>query len=204
MAGADHWDERYRTVGADAVSWFEPHPTTSLELLVALGVTPADSVIDVGGGASVLVDALLVAGHTDVTVLDLSEAALATARGRLGDPAGVAWVEHDLLTWEPERTWDAWHDRAVLHFLTDDHQRSTYADLLRRALRPRGGFVVGTFAEDGPEQCSQLPVRRYAPGEVADLLRGAGAVEVVEERRVVHHTPTGAPQPFNWVAGRLA
>jgi trans-aconitate methyltransferase len=200
MAGPAHWDERYGSTGPQAVSWYEERPTTSLELLAALGVGPEQSVIDVGGGASTLVDHLLREGHLDLTVLDLSALALGTARARLGDPAAVTWVQADLLTWQPTRRWDVWHDRAVLHFLVDDDDRSTYRALLHRSLEPGGAFVIGTFAEDGPTQCSALPVRRYTADDLVDLL---GDVEVVEQRRQVHRTPSGADQPFNWIAGRF-
>jgi trans-aconitate methyltransferase len=206
VAGAAHWDERYR-VGETAVSWYEAHPDTSLDLLGTLGVGPGASVIDIGGGASTLVDHLLRADHRDVAVLDVSSVALETARARLGEPSGVTWIHHDLLTWLPPRRWDAWHDRAVLHFLVDDHDRAVYAAVLRRALEPRGAFVIGTFAEDGPTHCSALPVRRYAAGELEELVElvgDASDVEIVDQRRTVHRTPGGADQPFNWIAGRLA
>jgi SAM-dependent methyltransferase len=200
MSGQAHWNERYRTIGTQAVSWYEERPTTSLELLAALGVTPHESVIDVGGGASTLVDHLLAEGHVDVTVLDLAAVALDTARTRLGDPVAVTWIEADVLTWSPERQWDVWHDRAVLHFLIDDDDRATYVEQLRRSLAPGGGFVIGTFAEDGPTECSALPVRRHSPDDLRELL---GDVEVVEQRRAVHRTPADADQRFNWIAGRI-
>lgn len=197
---ARQWDGLYRTAGPTAVSWFQEHATVSLELIDAVGCTPATAVLDVGGGASTLVDDLLARGQRDVTVLDISAAALAAARARLGDPPGVTWVVHDLLTWQPPRRWDLWHDRAVLHFLVDDGDRATYASRLRRSLVPGGSFVIGTFAADGPTQCSGLPVLRYSPADLVALL---GDVEVVEQRREVHRTPGGASQPFTWVAGRL-
>lgn len=200
MADAAHWNERYRSTGPREVSWYEERPTTSLELLAALGVGPAQSVIDVGGGASTLVDHLLRDGHHDLTVLDLSAIALATARARLGDPAAVTWIEADLLTWQPTRRWDVWHDRAVLHFLVDEADRAIYRALLDRSLEPGGAVVIGAFAEDGPTHCSALPVRRHSPEDLVELL---GDIEVVEHRRHIHRTPGGADQPFNWIAGRL-
>jgi SAM-dependent methyltransferase len=200
MPGAEHWDERYRSVGSTAVSWYEATPTVSLALLDRLGVTAVESVIDVGGGASVFVDHLLARGHRDVAVLDLSKVALDEARTRLGDADSVSWIEADLLNWDPPRRWDVWHDRAVLHFLVDDDDRATYVEVMRRAVAPDGSFVIGTFAEDGPTECSSLPVRRQSADELIGLL---GDVEVVERRRHKHHTPGGADQSFNWVAGRL-
>jgi len=195
-----HWDRRYAEIGSQSVSWYEECPTTSLELLDAVGIRVTDALVDVGGGASMLVDHLLARGHTDVTVLDLSEVALATARTRLGDPPQVTWITHDLLTWGPNRRRAVWHDRAVLHFLVDEQARTTYVAVMRGALERNGAFVIGVFAEDGPTECSALPVRRYRPEELAELL---GDVEVVEQRHQVHRTPGGAEQPFNWIAGRL-
>src|SRR5262245_11653492 len=196
---AEHWDGRY-AAGDTGLSWYQEHARTSVELMDAVGRTRDTSVLDIGGGASTLVDDLLAGGQRDVTVLDVSAPALAIARRRLGDPAEVTWIVADLLAWEPPRRWDLWHDRAVLHFLVDAGDRDAYVALLRRALRPGGAFVIGTFAEDGPTHCSGLPVRRYAAPDLADLL---GDVTVVSRRREVHHTPGGAAQPFTWLAGTL-
>jgi SAM-dependent methyltransferase len=200
MAGADHWDTRYETVGASSVSWFEQTPAVSLQLLDELGVTPNDSLIDIGGGASRLVDGLLERGHGDVAVLDVSSVALGEARTRLGDPDGVEWIENDLLAWEPPRRWSVWHDRAVLHFLVDADDRAAYVHLLRRTLEPGGAFVIGVFAEDGPSECSGLPIRRSTPSELVELI---GEADVITELRHVHRTPAGIEQSFNWLAGRL-
>jgi SAM-dependent methyltransferase len=196
----EHWDDRYETIGAESVSWHQDRPAVSLELLDALGVQPDESLIDVGGGASNLVDHLLAAGHHDVGVLDLSVVALDVARTRIGDPPAVTWIVQDLLSWQPERTWDVWHDRAVLHFLLDDDDRRRYAQTMRAAVRPGGAIVIGAFAEDGPTECSALPVRRHRP---EDLVALVGDCEVVVQRREVHRTPSGAQQPFNWIAARL-
>jgi SAM-dependent methyltransferase len=197
---AEHWDGRYAEAGATGVSWYQAHARTSVELMDAVGRTRDSAILDIGGGASTLVDDLLAAGQRDVTVLDVSASALATARDRLGDPPEVTWVVADLLGWTPPRLWDLWHDRAVLHFLVDAEGQARYVALLRQALRPGGAFVIGTFAEDGPTYCSGLPVLRYAPADLADLL---GDVTVVDQRREIHHTPGGIPQPFTWLAGTL-
>jgi SAM-dependent methyltransferase len=181
------------------VSWFEETPVVSLGLFDELGVSPLDSVLDIGGGASRLVDHLLRRGHRDVAVLDVSAVALDEARSRLGDPEGVEWIERDLLVWEPLRRWSVWHDRAVLHFLVDDEDRSAYVELVCRTLEPGGAFVVGVFAEDGPTSCSGLPVRRSSAVELVELF---GDIEIVAQLRHVHRTPGGADQPFNWLAGR--
>jgi SAM-dependent methyltransferase len=200
MGGADHWDDRYRTIGEASVSWFEETPTVSLELLEVLGVTAEDSVVDIGGGASRLVDRLLERGHRELAVLDVSAVALSEARDRLGDPEAVEWIEQDLLEWEPSRQWSVWHDRAVLHYLVSDSERARYIDLMRQTLAPAGAFVIGVFAEDGPSECSGLPVRRSTAQELDDLV---GDVEVVARLRHVHRTPGGVDQTFNWLAGRL-
>lgn len=144
-------------------------------------------------------DQLLRRGHRDVAVLDISAVALDEARGRLGDPECVEWIERDLLVWEPSRRWSVWHDRAVLHFLVDDDDRASYVGLLRRSLDPGGAFVVGVFAEDGPTECSGLPVRRSSAVDLVELF---GDVEIVAQLRHVHRTPGGTDQPFNWFAGR--
>lgn len=201
MAGSDHWNSRYESTGAASVSWFEQKPEVSLALLDELGVTAADSVIDIGGGASTLVDHLLARGHRDLGVLDLSTVALDEARRRLPPDREVRWIEHDLLSWKPDRRWSVWHDRAVLHFLTADEDRATYAQLLRQTVEPHGGFVIGVFADDGPTECSGLPVRRYTPDELVELI--GDDVEVVAQRHQLHCTPAGVEQSFNWLAGRL-
>lgn len=197
---AAHWDDRYRTVGAEHVSWYEARPDTSLDLLDLLGTTAEDSVIDVGGGASVLVDYLLARGHHDLTVLDMSAAAIEMARHRVGHTDAVGWIATDLLTWTPERRWDVWHDRALLHFLTGEADREAYVHVVRRAVRPGGAVIIGVFAEDGPTHCSGLPVRRCSAADLRELLAD---LRVVHERREDHVTPEGVVQPFNWIAGRM-
>lgn len=197
---AGHWDGRYTAGRPEELSWHQDRAATSLELLDELGVDRTASVIDVGGGTSTLVADLLRRGHGDLAVLDVSERALAIARERTGDPGGVTWIHHDVVTWRPPRHWDAWHDRAVLHFLVDDDDRDAYVDVLRRTIGPGGAFVIGTFAEDGPTRCSALPVRRHAASDLRQLV---GDADVVAQRREIHVTPGGVEQPFNWIAGRL-
>jgi len=192
-----HWENVYTTRGEREVSWFQEQPTVSLELIRAAGATPASSVIDVGGGASRLVDALLADGFAAVTVLDISAAALAASGRRLGSAAtGVTWIVADITTWEPPQIYDLWHDRAVLHFLTSEADRAAYVMRLMKALRPGGHAIIGTFAIDGPERCSGLPVVRYDAASLGKLL-GPQFV-LVESRTQDHATPMGGTQRFQF------
>lgn len=191
-----HWENVYQTKSDEQVSWTEDDPALSLDLLRAAGLTPQHAVIDVGGGASRLVDQLARQQQAHVTVLDLSAAALARARARLEVAENIDWIVADITVWQPRRRYDFWHDRAVFHFLTDPADRAAYLARLSAAL-PRGGIAVfGTFALDGPEKCSGLPVMRYdAPGLAAVLGDG---FTLLAERRHDHTTPWGAMQHFQF------
>jgi SAM-dependent methyltransferase len=195
-----HWDIVY---GADptVVSWYQPSPALSLELIDALGVGPRAPVIDVGGGASTLVDELLRRGFGDVSVLDVSGAALDTARRRLGEAAArVHWLQEDLRRWSPARRYGLWHDRAVFHFLVERADQDRYRRLLASAVQPAGAAVIAAFGPSGPSQCSGLPVVRYG---IEELAAAAGdGFELVSARHEDHTTPAGAVQPFVWVALR--
>ena len=196
---AEHWDQAYAQ-GDTTRSWYQPAAALSLELLDRFGVTADQSVIDVGGGGSPLVDALLERGHR-VCVLDVSVAALDIARNRLGPAAEqVDWVLCDVLDWQPPRAFDVWHDRAAFHFLTDPDDQAHYRDVLRAATAPGALAVLATFAPDGPTACSGLPVARWDAAELAAQF--AADWTPVHTRRVVHHTPAGVAQPFTWVALR--
>ncbi len=200
-ARARHWDEVYCSFGETGVSWFQPQPRVSLELLDELGVGPAASVVDVGGGTSTLVDELLRRGFSRVCVLDVSAAALDLARARLGGRADrVEWARCDVLAWRPARVYDVWHDRAMFHFLVEEADRRRYVQVLRGAIAPGGHVVLGVFAADGPDHCSSLPVARYDPAGLAAVI-GEG-FEAVLERREEHRTPAGALQPFTWLVMR--
>jgi hypothetical protein len=198
--GAAHWDLGYQTQGATGVSWFEPVPVVSLELVEALKVPTDAAVIDVGGGASTLVDSLIELGFGDLSVLDISESALEAARVRLAGGPSVGWLQADVLAWQPERRFDLWHDRAVFHFLVEKADRDAYLAVLNAGISRGGAIVMGTFAEDGPEYCSGLPVARYAPDDLVSVL-GDG-FEVVETRQEKHVTPAGGSQAFSWIAAR--
>ena len=196
----EHWSQVYGSKHADQVSWFQADPAMSMRLLTALVPRPA-SVIDVGAGASVLVDALLDAQFPDVTVLDVSELALNLVRQRLADRhGGVSFIVADLLKWTPQRQWDSWHDRAVFHFLTEERDRTTYVDIATRAVVEGGTVVMGSFGLDGPEQCSGLATARYDAQSLAEQFGEAFALERSEQE--VHRTPSGAEQSFTWVVLR--
>lgn len=191
-----HWQGVYTTKAPDAVSWYRPHLERSLGFVQALAPDPDARIVDVGGGASTLVDDLLAAGYRDLAVIDLAEAALATARARLG-PRGdrVRWIAGDATTplLAPGSV-ALWHDRAVFHFLTTEAERRAYVTQVRRAVRPGGHVVLATFAEDGPERCSGLPVCRYAP-DALHAVFGEGFTKIGEDREV-HTTPGGSVQAF--------
>lgn len=192
-----HWEGVYSSKSETQVSWFQEAAGPSLELLTYPGIDRRSAIVDIGGGVSRLVDALLERGHADLTVLDLSGAALKTAQQRLGAKAApVRWIEADITRWTPERTYDAWHDRAVLHFLTDEADRAAYVRALRNALRPGGLAVIATFALDGPEKCSGLPVQRYSPATLAELLKDG--FSALDSRTETHRTPWGSEQRFQY------
>ncbi|HLW74787.1 MAG TPA: class I SAM-dependent methyltransferase [Gammaproteobacteria bacterium] len=197
MDRKQHWEGVYQQKAEDAVSWFQVHPDYSLELIRAAGVKPADPIIDVGGGASRLVDHLLAEGYTDLTVLDIAEAALERAGARLGPMAlQVQWLVADVTRWRPERRYRLWHDRAVFHFLTEAADRAAYRERLQAALASGGQAIIASFALDGPEMCSGLPVQRYSPATLAAEL-GAG-FRLTASRDETHLTPAGKLQLFQY------
>ena len=194
---ADHWDALFASRDLDTVSWFEETPTHSVELLRQ----QPGSVIDIGAGASRLPDALLTDGRDDITVLDISQEALAVTRERLGSAKGrVTYIASDVLSWKPARTYDAWHDRAVHHFLTEPANQAAYVDLAARTLSPDGLLVLATFGPDGPTSCSGLPTARHSADDLAALLAPAFTLTHAETR--THRTPARAEQQFTWVTAR--
>lgn len=197
MSDADHWESVYRSKEATAVSWYQPSPHPSLQLLERFGGSPANSLIDVGGGASTLVDSLRERGWPDLTVLDISASALAVAQRRLGGAAdAVTWEVADIVTWEPPRPYDVWHDRAVFHFLTSAEERESYRRAVIAGTRPESLVIMATFALDGPERCSGLVVQRYSPDT---LRRELGSYfELLAAQVENHTTPGGNEQTFNW------
>ncbi len=191
-----HWERVYATTPIDRVGWYTPHLTTSLTFIQNIGVPRTAHIIDVGGGASTLVDDLLRLGYTSVSVLDLSARALELARERLGPLAQeVTWIEGDITSVElPAGHYDLWHDRAVFHFLTEPEDRERYLANLRRGLKPGGFLIMATFAPEAPPKCSGLPVRRYTLEQLQETL--GPEFELVEHTHELHITPGGVEQLY--------
>jgi len=191
-----HWENVYSTKPSESVSWFQPHAQRSLDWIVRT-VTPREGqIIDVGGGASTLVDDLLGAGYEDITVLDLSGAALQVAQQRLGAQAKhVHWCEADVTTVElPACFYDAWHDRAVFHFLTEAADRKAYVEKMLHAVKVGGHIIMATFSLDGPTRCSGLPIMQYSAETLQAEL--GPRFQLMEHAAESHVTPTGATQHF--------
>ena len=190
-----HWESVYATRGAHEVSWYQIKPDIALTLIAQLGLRPEDPIIDVGGGASSLVDHLIGLGFTNIAVLDISVAALDAVKARLGARAESGrWLAGDITRERPAGPYRLWHDRAVFHFLTEPEDRRTYVTSLSDALPQGGHAVIATFAEDGPERCSNLPVCRYSPDRLAAELGAEFAL--VESLRETHVTPAQGEQKF--------
>jgi ubiquinone/menaquinone biosynthesis C-methylase UbiE len=196
MSEHDHWEGVYRNKSAVDVSWYQPHLAGSLELIDRCGLAKDGAIIDVGGGASSLVDDLLDRGHSNLTVLDLSESALEQSKQRLGERAErVRWVCDDITRVElPPAFFSLWHDRAVFHFLTEPRARTAYLEQVRRAVEKGGHVIVATFGPRGPDQCSGLPVMRYDADELHDEF--GNAFELVRHTEERHVTPWGSLQEF--------
>jgi trans-aconitate methyltransferase len=198
----DHWRKVYTDKQPEDVSWYQSSPTSSLGSLDHFCCNPSQSLIDVGGGASTLADALLVRGWRDLTVLDIAAPALAASQARLGEAAAevaaaeVAWEVADITTWQPARRYTIWHDRAVFHFLTEPEQRAAYLRALNAGLEPGGLAIFATFSPDGPEKCSGLTVERYDAAKLAATLGPQFTLEA--SWRAGHLTPWGTRQPFIW------
>jgi SAM-dependent methyltransferase len=203
MKTRSHWQGVYATRNVTEVSWYQATAAASLAIIRRAVPDRSAALIDAGGGASTLVDGLLAEGYDRVTVLDVSDAALAAARARLGgDAERVRWLEADVLEASlPRSGYDLWHDRAVFHFLTEAADRLRYVDQVRSAVRPGGHVVIATFAADGPTRCSGLEVRRYAPEELQAEL-GSG-FHPLHSAREEHRTPAGAVQAFLYCLFRL-
>jgi SAM-dependent methyltransferase len=199
-----HWDSIYETKPAESVSWYAPHLRESLRYVAQAAANKDVAIIDVGGGESTLVDDLLNEGYSDITVLDISTAALEVTKRRLG-PLGerVTWLAADILEVElPVGAYDIWHDRAVFHFLTSDGQQRRYVAQVLKALKPGGFAIVGTFGPEGPEKCSGLQVSRYAPNELHGVF--GEPFELLGSSVEQHTTPWRSPQQFVYCYCRRA
>jgi len=198
MSSKAHWQQVYTSKAATEVSWFQAHAENPLRLIRESGIARTDAIIDIGGGASTLVDDLLVDGYRRISVLDLSAAALFVAQNRLGDRADeVSWIEADITRSElPANGFDLWHDRAAFHFLIEDEDRRRYVSTVLHAVKPGGHVIIATFAEDGPLKCSGLPVKRY---DAAQLQAEFGeAFMLMQHGRESHRTPFDTIQQFTW------
>lgn len=202
-ARKQHWEDVYSHKSPTEVSWYQAEPKLSLELIARTGIGEDSAIIDVGGGASVLVDRLHGAGYRNLTVLDISARALDAARQRMGDAAkDVHWIDADITEFSPPQSYALWHDRAVFHFLTDAGDRQRYVEALRRAVPAGGHVIMASFAIGGPIRCSGLEIVQYdAPRMQAEL--GTG-FELVEQRDETHHTPAGGDQLFSFFRFRRA
>lgn len=197
MSDADHWDEVYRSKEVTAVSWYQPSPEPSLQLLERFGAGPESSFIDVGGGASTLVDVLIERGWPDLTILDIAAPALEASQTRLGEASdAVTWKVADIVTWEPPRRYDIWHDRAVFHFLTKADDRESYRRALIAGTKPDSLVIMATFALNGPERCSGLIVQRYSSDTLLHEL--GSSFDLLTAQVENHTTPGGSEQVFNW------
>lgn len=196
-----HWENVYRSKLALETSWYQAEPRLSLDMIARTGINTDDAVIDVGGGTSLLVEFLLELGFRDLTVLDISAAALQQVCTRLGPKAReIKWIEVDITEFEPHKTFALWHDRAVFHFLTDAKDRKCYMDRLDKALKPGGRAIIATFAPDGPSRCSGLDI---VPYDAAKLGRELGEKYRLEQQeRETHITPAGGEQKFGFYCFR--
>jgi 2-polyprenyl-3-methyl-5-hydroxy-6-metoxy-1,4-benzoquinol methylase len=196
MNSKTHWEHIYETKAPTQVSWYQAHAQLSLQLIQHTGIQTTEPIIDVGGGASPLVDDLLVAGFQHITVLDISAAALDLARQRLGARAvDVNWLEADITQTDlPAQAYAVWHDRAVFHFLTQAADRQHYVQQVRHSVRPGGHVIIATFAVDGPQKCSNLDVVRYGPESLHHEF--GDDFELVADLRESHHTPFNTEQKF--------
>ena len=197
-----HWNDTYSAKAEDQVSWFQVKPEGSLKLVAAAARDHTAPIIDIGGGASRLADNLLARGYRDLTVLDIAETALAKTKARLGavQAQRLSWIIADVTEWQPQRQWQVWHDRAVFHFLTEPAAQDAYIAALKRGTAAGASVIMATFALDGPERCSGLPVQRYSPATLAARLGADFALYAQGDES--HATPFGTIQQFQYAAFR--
>lgn len=206
---SEHWESTYQAKQASERSWTQEVPEESLELLDLSDLHLDDPIIDIGGGSSVFVDVLISRGYSDITVVDISQTAIAESRARVSsapeerapeERSVVEWIVADITTFAPTRAYALWHDRAVFHFLVDSSDQARYVRSAAEAVRPGGSLILATFSPEGPEMCSGLPVRRWSSRELETLF--AADFDVIEEFGRDHHTPWGATQSFTWMLMR--
>ena len=196
-----HWNDIYSGKAENQVSWFQVKPERSLELITAAALDHTAPIIDIGGGTSRLADMLLAEGYSDLTVLDIAETGLSRTKARLGAEADkISWIVADITEWQPQRTWKVWHDRAVFHFLTESEAQDAYIAALKRGTAAGSSVIIATFAPNGPERCSGLPVQRYSPATLATRLGADFALYAEDEES--HATPFGTTQQFQYAAFR--
>ena len=193
-----HWDNAYSSKGVKDRSWSESSDSDALGELESANLSVEDGIIDVGGGASSFVKSLVNSGYVNVTVLDISQTAIAEVQSMLGDAQEVVkWVVADIVQWDPSTTYSYWNDRAVFHFLVNEEDQKAYVDNVLRATRSGSHIVIATFSPDGPESCSGLPVKRWSQEDLANLF--ADSCKVVRSGERNHVTPWGSTQSFTWV-----
>jgi len=204
MSPKEHWEQVYSSKPTEELGWFAPHLQTSLSWITELGVSLDAPIIDVGGGASTLVDDLLDAGYRSITVLDVSRHALSLAKTRLANNAdAVSWLAGDVTATDlPVAHFELWHDRAVFHFLIEPEQQRKYRDQLLKALKPEGHLIIGTFAPEAPPKCSGLPVQRYSPERLESTL--GDEFELQRQHNELHVTPGGIEQMYLYCQFRRA
>tara|TARA_B100001059_G_C17750945_1_gene537139 strand:+ start:634 stop:1254 length:621 start_codon:yes stop_codon:yes gene_type:complete len=190
-----HWEKVYQTKELKEVSWYQPTPITSLDFIKEFNVPKTAKIIDIGGGDSFLVDSLLDLGYTDVTVLDISSAAIERAKQRLAEKAqNVKWIVADAAAFNPIEKYDFWHDRAAFHFLTDEQDISSYLKIAEQNINSSGVLVIGTFSEDGPKKCSGINIKQYSESSMTERLKAL--FEKINCIRVEHQTPFDTTQNF--------
>ena len=190
-----HWENIYKTSELKDVSWFQPTPETSLEFFRQFNVSTTAKVIDIGGGDSFLVDHLIDLGYQDITVIDISVAAIERAKRRLGDKEKkVKWIIADAANFKPPEKYDFWHDRAAFHFLTDDQEISNYLETAQQNIKPTGVLVIGTFSEQGPKKCSGIEIKQYSETTMTNRLKLF--FEKIKCITVDHKTPFDTIQNF--------
>ena len=196
MSQKDHWEKVYSSKASQELGWYAPRLQTSLAWITDLGLSPDAQIIDAGGGASTLVDDLLEAGYRMITVVDISEQSLSSAKARLGSKAEhVKWLIGDITSVDlPGHQYDLWHDRASFHFLTELHQQRKYRDEILQALKPGGHLIIGTFAPEAPPKCSGLPVQRYTQDQLGNTL--GEEFELLRHKNELHITPGGIEQMY--------